>query len=109
MACNDTAHQCIDLIDKNGKMVGPASYDARSNGKTEAVSARPSVVVRELDCVGCRLCYNICPVENCIHMVELPNAKPSITWDQLSKQQPGVTEDWQQMELYRRTMGIRIH
>ena len=109
VACNDTAHQCIDLVDKNGRVIAPASYDARSNGKTEAVSTRPTVVVRELDCVGCRLCYNICPVENCIHMVELPNAKPSITWDQLSKQQPGVTEDWQQMELYRRTMGIRIH
>jgi len=109
VACNDTAHQCIDLVDKNGKVIPPSSYDQRSNGKAEAVTTRPSVVVRELDCVGCRLCYNICPVEHCIQMVELPNAKPSITWDQLSKQQAEVTEDWQQMEQYRRKMGIRIH
>jgi len=109
VACNDTAHQCIDLLDKDGKVIPPTAYDHRSNGKTAAVSTRPSVVVRELDCVGCRLCYNVCPVENCIQMVELPPAKPSITWDQLSKQQPAVTEDWQQMEHYRHKMGIRIH
>jgi len=109
VACNDTAHQCIDLIDKNGKVIPPSAYDPRSNGKAEAVSTRPSVVVREVDCVGCRLCYNVCPVDNCIQMVELPNAKPSITWDELSQQQRAVTEDWQQMEQYRHKMGIRIH
>ena len=109
VACNDTAHQCIDLTDKDGKVIPPTAYDPRSNGRVEAVSTRPSVVVRELDCVGCRLCYNVCPVENCIQMVELPPAKPSMTWDQLSKQQPEVTEDWPQMEQYRRKMGIRIH
>ena len=109
VACNDTAHQCIDLVANDGKVIPPTSYDPRSNGKAEAVSTRPHVVVRELDCVGCRLCYNICPVEHCIQMVELPPAKPSISWDQLSKQQPEVTEDWQQMEHYRHKMGIRIH
>jgi dihydropyrimidine dehydrogenase (NAD+) subunit PreA len=109
VACNDTAHQCIDLLDKSGKVIAPSAYDQRSNGKAEAIATRPSVVVRELDCVGCRLCYNVCPVENCIEMVELPPAKPSITWDQLSQQQRGVTEDWQQMEQYRQKMGIRIH
>jgi dihydropyrimidine dehydrogenase (NAD+) subunit PreA len=109
VACNDTAHQCIDLLDKSGKVIAPGAYDQRGNGKAEAIATRPSVVVRELDCVGCRLCYNICPVENCIEMVELPPAKPSITWEQLSQQQRGVTEDWQQMEQYRQKMGIRIH
>ena len=96
-------------IDKNGKVIPPSAYDPRSNGKTEAVSTRPAVVVREPDCVGCRLCYNVCPVESCIQMVELGNATPGITWDQLSKQQPGVTEDWSEMEQYRQRMGIRIH
>src|SRR3974390_1520185 len=45
IACNDTAHQCIDLLDKQGKVVPPLAYDASSNGKREAVSSRPSVVV----------------------------------------------------------------
>ena len=30
---------------------------------------RPQPRVREEDCVGCRLCYNVCPVEHCIEMV----------------------------------------
>jgi len=109
VACNDTAHQCIDLIDKHGKVVPPSAYDQRSNGKVEAISTRPSVVVREDDCVGCRLCFNVCPVENCIQMVELPSGRPALTWDDLSRKQREVTEDWDQMEQYRQKMGIHIH
>src|ERR1700723_307561 len=52
VACNDTAHQCIDLIGKDGQVVQPHSYDVQSNGKEEAVNSRPSVQVREEDCVG---------------------------------------------------------
>jgi ferredoxin len=33
VACNDTAHQCIDLVAKDGSIVPPGSYDVRSNGK----------------------------------------------------------------------------
>ena len=29
-------------------------------------TTRPQPVVREDDCVGCRLCYNVCPVDDCI-------------------------------------------
>ena len=53
-------------------IVAPHSYDVRSNGKHAAVGTRPQPVVREEDCVGCRLCYNVCPVDDCIDMVELP-------------------------------------
>ncbi len=41
VACNDTAHQCIDLIARDGSVVQPNSYDIRANGKEEAVSSRP--------------------------------------------------------------------
>ncbi len=109
VACNDTAHQCIDLIAADGARVQPHSYDIRSNGKEEAISTRPQPQVREHDCVGCRLCYNVCPVEHCIEMVELPPEHPSITWDQLSKSQPEVTEDWEAMKRYREKMGIQVH
>ena len=37
VACNDTAHQCIDLVARDGSIVAPGSYDVRSNGKEEAV------------------------------------------------------------------------
>src|SRR6266481_6047124 len=109
VACNDTAHQCIDLIAKDGRVVQPQSYDIQANGREEAVNSRPSVQVREEDCVGCRLCYNVCPVEDCIHMNEEPSGRPPVTWGQLSESQREVTEDWEKMQEYRRKMGIHIH
>jgi dihydropyrimidine dehydrogenase (NAD+) subunit PreA len=109
VACNDTAHQCIDLIAADGTSVPPHAYDVRSNGKQEAVSTRPQPRVREEDCVGCRLCYNVCPVEHCIEMVDLPPCRPSITWDQLSKSQPDVTQNWDAMKRYREELDIHIH
>jgi dihydropyrimidine dehydrogenase (NAD+) subunit PreA len=98
VACNDTAHQCIDLIDAAGSVVQPYAWDVR-----------PQPRVREEDCVGCRLCYNVCPVENCIEMVELPPERESVTWDQLVKTNTAATEDWEEMKEYRRKMGIEIH
>ena len=109
VACNDTAHQCIDLVSREGKVVQPSTYDPRSNGKQEALDTRPQPVVREQDCVGCRLCYNVCPVDNCITMVQLPAERGSVTWGQLSEQQPEVTADWEAMNRYRKQEGIHIH
>ena len=107
VACNDTAHQCIDLIAPNGHTVAPYTYDASSNGKYEAIYSRPQPRVREDDCVGCRLCYNVCP-EDCIEMVEFPSSGESVTWDELSKARPEVTEDWEAMRRYRDERGIHI-
>jgi dihydropyrimidine dehydrogenase (NAD+) subunit PreA len=109
IACNDTAHQCIDLVTPEGKVVEPSSLDVRSNGKREAVETRPQPVVREDDCVGCRLCYNVCPVDQCIEMVELPPRRSAVTWNELSQKQTSVTEDWEAMEAYREKVGIHIH
>ena len=69
----------------------------------------PRPVVRELDCVGCRLCYNVCPVEDCIRMMEAPSGRAPVTWEQLCSSQPEVTEDWEAMQRYRERMGIHIH
>ncbi|PYE55976.1 NAD-dependent dihydropyrimidine dehydrogenase subunit PreA [Deinococcus yavapaiensis] len=107
VACNDTAHQCIDLYNPDGIRVEPG-YDERLNGKG-VVSTRPKPVVREDDCVGCALCYNVCPVENCIEMVSVPSGRDSVTWKQLSVNQPAVTQDWAEMEKYREKVGIDIH
>ena len=84
-------------------MVQPHAYAVQSNGKEEAVNSRPSVQVREEDCVGCRLCYNVCPVTECIHMIEEPSGRPPITWGQLSESQRKVTEDWDEMKKVSRT------
>jgi dihydropyrimidine dehydrogenase (NAD+) subunit PreA len=109
VACNDAAHQCIDLISPQGVVAEPLSYDPRSSGKREAVETRPQPVVREEDCVGCRLCYNVCPVDDCIHMVEMPSGREEVTWSELSEQQTQVTEDWEMMKAYRERVGIHIH
>jgi dihydropyrimidine dehydrogenase (NAD+) subunit PreA len=109
VACNDTAHQCIDLISPQGGTVSPLAYDVRSNGKHDAIETRPRPVVREEDCVGCRLCYNICPVDSCIAMVELPPERESVTWSELSAQKAEITEDWEAMKEYRKQVGIHIH
>jgi dihydropyrimidine dehydrogenase (NAD+) subunit PreA len=81
----------------------------RSNGKDQAITTRPQPVVREDDCVGCRLCYNVCPVDDCIQMVELPSGRSEVTWSELSEQQTQVTEDWETMKAYRESVGIHIH
>jgi dihydropyrimidine dehydrogenase (NAD+) subunit PreA len=109
VACNDTAHQCIDLIAADGSTVEAHAYDVHSNGKQDATEMRPQPQVREEDCVGCRLCYNICPVEHCIEMVELSPCTPSVTWDEIAKTQPNVTENWDAMKQYRDEHGIHIH
>jgi dihydropyrimidine dehydrogenase (NAD+) subunit PreA len=109
VACNDTAHQCIDLISPQGAVVEPLSYDVRSNGRVEATETRPQPQVREEDCVGCRLCYNVCPVDDCIAMVEVPSGRSPVTWSELSQQQTRVTEDWETMKAYRERVGIHIH
>jgi len=89
VACNDAAHQCIDLVAANGE--------------------RPRPRVREQDCVGCRLCYNVCPVEGCISMVELASGRAPVTWDQLAKDRAEITTDWDAMTKYRAENGIEIH
>lgn len=109
VACNDTAHQCIDLINADGKVAEPFAYNVRSNGKSNAIETRPQPRVREHDCVGCRLCHNVCPVHGCIEMVELPPCRPSTTWDRLAQTQPEVTNDWEAMERYRAANNIHIH
>lgn len=61
IACEDTAHQCIDLYTESG---------------------RPMLKVREEDCVGCNLCSIVCPVEGAISMVERVSTTPPMTWNE---------------------------
>jgi dihydropyrimidine dehydrogenase (NAD+) subunit PreA len=59
IACEDTAHQAIAA--------------ARSNG------ARRYEVI-DAECVGCNLCYHVCPVPGCIEMVEVKTGLPPVDW-----------------------------
>ena len=42
-------------------------------------------------------------------MVEVPSGRESVTWDQIVKSRPEVTEDWEAMEKYRQEKGIQVH
>jgi dihydropyrimidine dehydrogenase (NAD+) subunit PreA len=62
IACEDTSHQCIDLLkDENGNGI---------------------LKVREEDCVGCNLCSIVCPVDGAIDMIEVPSELPPMTWNE---------------------------
>jgi dihydropyrimidine dehydrogenase (NAD+) subunit PreA len=62
IACEDTAHQCIDML-----------TDPKGNKYLK---------VREEDCVGCNLCSIVCPEEGAINMIELPREKIPMTWNE---------------------------
>jgi dihydropyrimidine dehydrogenase (NAD+) subunit PreA len=87
IACNDAAHQCIDMIPYNGKN-------------------QPKV--REVDCVGCALCFIVCPVENCISMVRKDDSKEAVTWNQLMKLLPQPMT-WESLRQFQKKHGIEIH
>lgn len=106
VACNDTAHQCIDLHNSSGQVVLSGINESLSGKETKA--NKPIPVVREEDCVGCALCYNVCPVESCIEMIEAKPVFEKISWKELITKQPELG-DWTGMENYRKKRGIRIH
>jgi dihydropyrimidine dehydrogenase (NAD+) subunit PreA len=93
IACWDGAHQCIHI---DGHRV-PESVEAASrasiavtpiakldsahatNGATPAVRIPR---VDEVECVGCNLCWLVCPVENCITMERVDTGAAPQSWEQ---------------------------
>jgi len=71
IACEDGAHQCIDLVDPNGRGLGPGR-----------VPGKPIPQVREADCVGCNLCSLVCPVDDCLTMFSVTNGDGKLTWSE---------------------------
>src|SRR6267154_73240 len=70
IACEDGAHQCIDLKSPDELQVGLGP------GR---VPHKPVPKVREEDCVGCNLCSLVCPVDECITMTEIKNGEAPMT------------------------------
>jgi dihydropyrimidine dehydrogenase (NAD+) subunit PreA len=87
IACEDSAHQCIDLVAVNGKN-------------------QPRV--RQDDCVGCALCFLVCPVENCISMVRKDDGSEAVTWNELMRQLPQPLT-WESLRQFQKKHGIEIH
>jgi dihydropyrimidine dehydrogenase (NAD+) subunit PreA len=93
VACWDGAHQCIHLA---GHAV-PAEVEAASHAKIavtpiaklDAAQVARGVTppwriphVDEVECVGCNLCWLVCPVENCITMEKVETGLPAQSWAQ---------------------------
>jgi dihydropyrimidine dehydrogenase (NAD+) subunit PreA len=63
-ACEDGAHQAIQR-------------HPRGNGG-------PAVEIIEAACVGCNLCAEVCPVQGCITMQQIPNDFTAVNWKEYS-------------------------
>jgi dihydropyrimidine dehydrogenase (NAD+) subunit PreA len=84
VACHDGAHQCIHLpgTAANPGHVAPRAEEAARRAR----AAKPDEPYRvpwvdETECVGCNLCALVCPVEDCITMVERRRAPDVETWN----------------------------
>jgi dihydropyrimidine dehydrogenase (NAD+) subunit PreA len=101
IACWDGAHQCIHLDRVSGPLDGHVEVHAKpeERGKTKivatpipkldppaahvgpyATSLERIPRIDETECVGCNLCSLVCPVDECITMVERPTGLPPETW-----------------------------
>lgn len=61
-------------IDQDACISCGRCYAACEDTSHQAILMKPGRVfeVNEAECVACNLCVNVCPVENCITMTELP-------------------------------------
>lgn len=59
IACEDAAHQCIDR---------------------DVVDGVATLKVDQNHCVGCNLCMMVCPVDDCITMMEVESGLPPESW-----------------------------
>lgn len=72
VACHDGAHQCIHLNEGGGASLSVMTSDGKA-------SLAP--IVDESECVGCNLCQIVCPVPDCIEMVEVKNGFAPASWN----------------------------
>ena len=87
VACWDGAHQCIHL-DRRAA-AGARRDRLRPIAKLDAAQASNGGTplwriprVDEAECVGCNLCWLVCPVENCITMEKVETGEGRESWAQ---------------------------
>ena len=83
IACEDGAHQCIYLPEQLEKLDPVEAAKAKTQAK-EGTAARVPFVDEE-HCVGCNLCAHVCPVPDCITMVEVDSGQPRLSWKDFQK------------------------
>ncbi len=64
-------------IDQDACIKCGRCYAACEDTSHQAIAMSPDRVfsVKDEECVACNLCVNVCPVDNCITMVEMPKGK----------------------------------
>jgi dihydropyrimidine dehydrogenase (NAD+) subunit PreA len=104
IACWDGAHQCIHLDAAHYAHLKPADVEAASRSRIAvtpiaklgaipgAFDAAPAATpperiphVDEEECVGCNLCWLVCPAPGSITMEKVPLGKDSESWHQRTR------------------------
>ncbi len=87
IACWDGAHQCIhiDGVGTPEQLVAASRARLAQTPAVVAVDTAHTPVVRiprvdEPECVGCNLCWLVCPVEGCITMDRVDTGKAAESW-----------------------------
>jgi dihydropyrimidine dehydrogenase (NAD+) subunit PreA len=92
IACWDGAHQCIhregfakpeeaEASTKASRVATPiAKLDANGAGAKTPAHRIPKV--DEHECVGCNLCWLVCPVPGCITMERVDTGAKQQSWEQ---------------------------
>ena len=93
-ACWDGAHQCIHV----DNFARPEEETARhraaivstptANSVSHAVPSARIPRVDENECVGCNLCWLVCPVENCITMDRVDTGLGAESWAERTAEKP---------------------
>lgn len=101
IACEDGAHQSIrktevpeaefiaelEALFANGASPKTAASTLQVSGGTRVLAGAGAGIVNRYEikqesCVGCNLCSLVCPVNDCITMIEVPSSIPSMSWRQ---------------------------
>lgn len=92
IACWDGAHQCIhiDGYANPEQLLASSRQAIARTPNTQAVDSNQTPPVRipridEKECVGCNLCWLVCPVEGCIRMERVDAGAPARTWADLTE------------------------
>ena len=99
IACEDGAHQSIrktevpeaefiaelEALSANGAPPKTAASTLQVSGGTRVLAGAGAGIVNRYEikqesCVGCNLCSLVCPVNDCISMIEVPSSIPSMSW-----------------------------
>ncbi len=92
IACWDGAHQCIHVegAAKPEDLVSAsrASITVTPNVSAVDSSRTPPLRIPRVDedeCVGCNLCWLVCPVEKCITMERVDSGLPARSWAEMTQ------------------------